>query len=420
MLTWLSHTVRGACMGIADAIPGVSGGTMALILGIYPRLIDAVGSLGPTTVRRVFSGAFWRRALTGATDPEALGEGPVDLEVRRVLFLAFLGVGMAAAIIVGSRVIPSLLDRYPAQMRGFFFGLVLCSVSVPLRMIHERRWTDYTTLLVAGVLTWLLLAGSARTDLNARGSVDLVLAEAPATEVVLDPARFFVSSPGPNGGPDVVFGPLAPVRIEAEQTRVTVPLVARMAGEWGNLPSGSIREVRGAPEGATVIQTSPTAGGRNPSTAVLFSAGFVAISAMVLPGISGSFILLLFGLYHYVTHSLRMALFEGDPTAVSTVVTVLIAIVAGLLTITRVIKLMLARYQRLTLAALSGLMIGSLRMLWPFTRVAADGRVRNVVPESLDHGVLMVTLTFLVGAVAVLLLERVASAGSTTESAVHS
>ena len=115
--------LRGVAIGLANIIPGVSGGTMALILGIYERLITAIGNLGSSTLKAPFRGL------------SALKE-----ELRRTdaLLLFLLAVGALGIIVAVARVMPYLLDNQHDPTYGFFFGLVLVSVIVPYRMIKKK------------------------------------------------------------------------------------------------------------------------------------------------------------------------------------------------------------------------------------------------------------------------------------------
>ncbi|NNF27171.1 MAG: DUF368 domain-containing protein, partial [Gemmatimonadetes bacterium] len=91
MKLWLTNAGRGLLMGLSDSIPGVSGGTIALILGIYPRLIEALGSLRSATLGRLLKADTWRRVARGFKDPDTLDSGPDDQEIFHLLFLASLG-----------------------------------------------------------------------------------------------------------------------------------------------------------------------------------------------------------------------------------------------------------------------------------------------------------------------------------------
>lgn len=406
MKTWLTNAGRGILMGLSDSIPGVSGGTIALILGIYPRLIEALGSLRAATLGRLFKAETWRRAATGFKDPGALDSGADDREIFHLLFLGSLGIGAVLAIVTGARYIPVLLDVYPAQMRGLFLGLVLASVVIPVRMMKVRDTVMWGIIVAATLVTLWFVGLPEGTGGNARGVVDVSF-PAPVDEALtLGPQSLTLLTAGVEGGRGVAFGPAQSLTVPPGATDLEVPVVARMAGQAGNLPPGSIIDIRGTvPEGTRVIQSEATEGGVNPGLWFIFLGGMLAISAMMLPGISGSFVLLLLGLYHYVTHSLGEALFSQDMSAGMVVVTMVSAIGIGLLTFSRVLRWLFAREPDRTLAVLVGLMLGSLRKLWPFVELAPDGREILRPPPGVDSLTISVLLTFALGCGLVLAFE---------------
>ena len=150
MKHWLGNSLRGVCMGVADVIPGVSGGTVALVLGIYPRLVGAVGSVGPGMLRRILQRPFRSLVREGFGDPGRLGDSSDGVQAGHILLLASVVAGVAPAIAVGAQVLPPLLSAHPEQMRGLFLGLVAASVTIPARQIRHRS-----------LRRWLLAAGAA-------------------------------------------------------------------------------------------------------------------------------------------------------------------------------------------------------------------------------------------------------------------
>jgi uncharacterized membrane protein len=319
---WFATTLRGVCMGIADIIPGVSGGTLALILGIYERFVGAVSAIGPGMLLAVFSREFWRRFAAGLKKPGAQGDDVVGRYAGHALFLSFLLVGIAFAFAVGAKVIPRLLDLYPAPMKGFFFGLVLASIRIPFRMMKRRGAVHVVTVIIAAIATWLFVGLPLDSSERARGDVVVALS-APAAEGTVLSREGLVLMTALHGGEnekhEVVFGPTHDIPVPTGATEVTVPVVARMAGTVANVQGGAIQVIHRGPAGATVSQAQPMQGGVDPSLIWIFIAGCIAISAMVLPGISGSFVLLMFGLYHYMTFTLRSLLYDRDPAAVTVV-----------------------------------------------------------------------------------------------------
>lgn len=258
--------VRGLAMGAADIVPGVSGGTIALIAGIYERLINALSSVGPNLwqVFRQEGGikgliAVWRQ---------------VD-----ATFLLFLLIGIATSLATLAGVIKHLLDNQPLMIWSFFFGLVIATVFLLLSEI--KRWN------IGRALLFLLGVAS-----------------------------------------------------------------------------------------AVIISSLPLMN-TTPSLPYLFVAGAIAICAMILPGISGSFILLLMGAYDTVleaVHTLNFAI----------IFTLVAGMATGLLLFTRMLKWLLSRYYQATLALLIGFIAGSLVKVWPWKTDALgtlnSEAIYNVMP----------------------------------------
>ena len=124
--------LRGLAMGFADVIPGVSGGTLALILGIYVRFIDAIKSVNFRWIAPML-----RWAVTGFKR-EGRDEALRDLLSIHWSFLIPLGAGIVGSFGVGSVVVPFLMDRFPAPTAAFFTGLILASIAVPIREMPKR------------------------------------------------------------------------------------------------------------------------------------------------------------------------------------------------------------------------------------------------------------------------------------------
>lgn len=407
MKHWLANALRGVCMGVADVIPGVSGGTVALILGIYPKLIDAVGSVGTEMARQIRRHPFRSLVREGLRDPGRLAESSQGVQAGHVLLLASVVAGVVPAIAVGAQILPPLLSSHPEQMRGLFLGLVAASVTIPARRI--RRRSPHRWLLAAGAaaLTAWFVGLPEPSTRRAGGVVTLEFTGPVAAELRLTPRNLTLRAPGEGARPDIEYGLRASRTVPGDATTLEVEIVARMAGGAGNLPPGSIRDWDGPAEISAVIQREALAGGRDPSLVYVFAGGALAISAMVLPGISGSFVLLLLGLYHFVLHSLALVLRHGDPGGAAVVLIMLAAVATGLLTFSRVLKHLFARWRGATLAVLVGLMAGSLRKLWPFVEHAAGGREVMTMPGAGDPEVLSVGLMFCAGVAAVLLLDAV-------------
>lgn len=242
-------------MGMAEVVPGVSGGTIAFVTGIYEQLLEAISSVGPGLLPIYRSGgvrAVWREV-----------QGP---------FLVNLLVGMAAGLVVGVFAVSYFLEAYPPVVWALFFGLILASV-----------W-----YIGRQVAPWSL-----------------------------------------------------------------VEVVALLAGTGIAL---------------AIVLGTPSAG--NTALWFVFVSGVIAISALLLPGVSGSFILLLLGMYSYVVPSVKAAL-TGSFDALGVVAVFALGCLFGLATFSRVLSWLFRAYPQPTLALLTGFMLGSLYKLWPWRYAVA-------------------------------------------------
>ena len=237
-------TMKGLAMGAADVVPGVSGGTIAFISGIYEELIDSINNinLGALKVlRKEGVKSFWNH-------------------VNGTFFL-FLFAGIIISIASLAKVVTYFLDVHPVLIWSFFFGLIIASVFLIGKTI--KKWS------VGVIITLLIGAGIA----------------------------FYISS---------------------------IESVASVEAKWYILLSGAL-----------------------------------AICAMILPGISGSFILVLLGTYHIVLDAIK----SKD---LMTIGLFAIGCLVGLLTFARVLKYLFKHFKELTIALLTGFMIGSLYKVWPW------------------------------------------------------
>lgn len=289
---------RGFVMGSADVVPGVSGGTMAFILGIYEELIDSI--------RAAARPPFWK-ALVGLRIGEAL-------KAVNAGFLIALLSGILLAVLSLAKGLEWLLENQPVYLWSFFFGLVLASVWTVSKRIP--RWSPQ--------LIGALLVGAV--------------------------------------GAYIVVG--------------LVPLQT--------------------PESAWY----------------LFLSGALAICAMILPGISGSFILVLLGKYQFILGAVN----DRD---LMTIAIVGAGAVVGIVTFAQVLGWLFKRYHDLAVAVLIGLMVGSLRKIWPWKEVLATITDRhgaliptveaNILPATFGSEVLIALGLAILGFVLVLLLDKLAN-----------
>jgi putative membrane protein len=249
----------GVAMGAADVVPGVSGGTMAFILGIYDELLSSIKSFNLELVKLLLKGRF--------------RDGLEHVNWR---FLVSLGCGLGGTIVSLAHVITWLLDHHPVLLFSFFFGLVLASIVSVSTHVH-----------------W-------------------------------NPAMFATCA----------------------------------LGAWGAYQ---------------IVRLVPMDMPNDPFT--LFWSGAIAIMAMILPGISGSFLLFILGQYRFVLEAVKR--FD-----VLTLIPFVLGIAIGIMAFSRVLTWLLHHYRRVTITLLVGFMIGSLWKIWPFRVVleSATNPKGEVVP----------------------------------------
>lgn len=264
--------LKGACMGIADVIPGVSGGTIAFMLGIYEDLIKAIKSFDIAVLRLLLKGRF----------KEAL-----DFVAWR--FLGALFFGIAGSIVLLSKPISWLLTNFPVLVNAFFFGLILMTVPIIGRTL--KLWKPSLVLV------------------------------------------FLLSTAG------------------------TYFLVQMVPAE--------------TPEAAWFI----------------FLSGAIAICAMILPGISGAFILLLLGKYQYILEAVHQR-------EIAVLLIFIAGMAVGILSFVRILEWLFRHFHDLTIAVLTGFVLGSLNKIWPWKEVLEsvmtdEGKVMviremNTLPPAMD------------------------------------
>jgi putative membrane protein len=287
---------KGAAMGAADVVPGVSGGTVAFITGIYDELLKTIASLPRAGIAAVKG--RWKEAWR-------LANG---------WFLPVLLGGIAFSVVSLARLVSYLLEAHPIPIWSFIFGLVLVSCYVVAREVPQWRFGPVAGLLFGVAFGWWITVAS--------------------------------------------------------------PI------QWG---------------------TDPVS---------LFAAGAIAISAMILPGLSGSFILVLLGIYPFVlsaVHSFDLPVLAVFASGCA----------FGLLSFSHVLRWLLARWRTPTLTILTGIMLGSLNKVWPWSlEESADtdtlAQVANVSPwhfeehSGTDPQLLVALLAALLGVTIVLGIERIA------------
>jgi putative membrane protein len=295
--------LKGVAMGSADVVPGVSGGTIAFISGIYERLLNAIRSANSTALKLLLTGRIkelWQH-IDGT-------------------FLVVLLSGIGTSVLGLSKLILYLLANHPEMLWSFFFGLIIASALLVAKSV--KQWNAAAIIaLVTGVIIayWVTIA---------------VPVETPT---------------------DLWF---------------------------------------------------------------IFLSGAIAICAMILPGISGSFILLLMSKYEYIIRSLTELNFK-------VIITFALGCVTGLLSFSHVLHWLLKRYHDLAIALLMGFMVGSLNKVWPWKQVIEyytdrHGKLKPIVETNIlptqyleltgkEPMLTVCILLCIVGFVVVYLIEKAAS-----------
>ncbi len=290
--------LKGFAMGLADIVPGVSGGTVAFITGIYDRLIASISSVNTTFLKLILSFKIKE-----------------SLEHINFKFLAPLLFGIGIAIISMSRVMHFLMNNYAVQTWSLFFGLIIASIIYIGKQIDDIKSPKNIMSLVSGVVVGV-------------GVVSLIPVETPSSPLYL------------------------------------------------------------------------------------FFSGAIAICAMILPGISGSFLLLILGKYAFITGALKSP-FVGDNLFSIGVFS--IGCLVGILSFSKLLNYLLKHYRNTMMACLTGFMIGSLKKIWPWKEVLESKVIRgktyvlseaNIIPHKLDATVLTALGLMIFGFILVFAIER--------------
>ena len=387
---------KGVCMGVADIIPGVSGGTLALILGIYTELVNTLKGLHLRWLPALWA---WIRSGFGTPEGRELLEA---FDEMNVWFLLVLGAGISGAVIVGGLVLPPLLENYPEVMRALFFGLIAASVWIPFRMVEQRSWKVAVAIGVGiGAGLWMGWTATA-PDRVYHAGINWVSYEAEDDERLEQITRRGLSSwPG-----DQVFW-----ADENHALRTALELAypdrnfEAPSSDQEMVVDPEIAAERSSSYNELVVPKGTSVEIPQPVLWYIFLAGMIMVCAMILPGISGSYLLLILGVYFFMLNTLRTLLrgvpqFDVAPTAMLFVAVFMAGAIIGLLTFARVMSWMLERVRALTIGLLVGLMVGGLRGIWPF-RQLDDGVVVNTLPEAMDATVMAVMVAALAGAVVV-------------------
>lgn len=310
---YLIITLKGLAMGAADVVPGVSGGTIAFISGIYQELIDSINNVNISVLK-----TLKKDGLKAAWE-----------QVNGSFLLALL-TGIGISILTFSKIITHLLETQPILVWSFFFGLIIASITLIWKEITSWKLVDILFLLIGITIS------------------------------------YYITIARPVSSPD---------------------------SYW-----------------------------------YLFLSGFIAIIAMILPGISGAFILLLMGSYETVIGTIN-TFREGLTTANSEILIqallklgiFALGCIIGLKSFSKVLHWMFAHHKNTTLTLLVGFMIGSLNKVWPWkqvleTRINSHGEVvpyidKSILPQNFDGDpkIVMAIVLAILGFVLIFGMEKMAS-----------
>lgn len=294
MNQFFSNFLKGVGIGTANVIPGVSGGTIALLTGIFERLIDALKSLNLTAFKLFFSGKF--KEFAEHTD---------------LKFLISVGCGVVAAILTVARVFEYLFEHHPIYLWGFFFGMILTSIYYVGITIEKWNWKVVLSFIIGTAIALLIAFGK------------------PAHE--------------------------------------------------------------------------------NDNLLYLLICGAVATCSMILPGLSGSFVLVLMGNYQLIMID------AVNDLNLKILIPVAIGGVVGLLAFSHILSWIFKKFRDITIALLTGFILGSMPIIWPWknkiiTMIGSE-ELRTgydyYLPE-MDMHFAITLVIILIGAAIIVLTERLA------------
>jgi putative membrane protein len=274
----------GLTMGIADLVPGVSGGTIAFVFGIYDELLYSIKLITGQVPKLILTGDF-KKAIS----------------LMPFSFLIPLGLGLVSSIFGFVKIVSYLLEKHPTLLWSFFFGLVLGSVCIISRRITKWKISYILLLMLGFILTFVI-----------------------------------VGLPSFNG---------------------------------------------------------------NESLIAVFATGAIAITAMILPGISGSLIMVIFGQYNLIINAVAERNFTF-------LIIFAIGAIVGLALFVRLLTWLMKNHHSAVITFLIGVMIGSLRQVWPWQDVNINGIVTNVFPP-INLSVFWPIMLAIIGFIIVFVLERI-------------
>ncbi len=294
MNQFFSNLLKGIGIGTANVIPGVSGGTIALLTGIFERLIDSLKSFNLTAIKLLFSGKF--KEFAKYTD---------------LIFLCSVGCGVLIAILSVARIFDYLFEHHPIYLWSFFFGLILTSIYYVGITIEKWDWKVVLSFIIGTAIALFIAFGK------------------PAKE--------------------------------------------------------------------------------NDNLIYLLICGVVATCSMILPGLSGSFVLVLMGNYQLIMID------AVNDLNLKILIPVIIGGVVGLIAFSHVLSWIFKKYRNITIALLTGFILGSMPIIWPWKNTVITIVGNEEITTGYDYFLPEMNIQFaialviiLIGASIIVLTEKIA------------
>jgi len=363
MLLWLKEIFSGFVVGIANIIPGVSGGTLLFLLGLYERTINAINNIKPGALKTLMRGSRGKTRVSGLRRNSFMEEA----NVLGFPFLARLLIGAGAAILLLSGLMKYLLDKQFTNTFAFFFGLIAVSAALSVKMLNKIKPILIVHFIV-GVAVTVCVTTAVDPAVSARQKSEHYRS-------VLEGNAGGSSSVKSTGIPGQARNDGVSQQRQRQNTSSGTKKSSNVPAK--NTPAKSGKDGKSSAEINNKGNTTHAAArpqrlkyaGRYTPYELAFGAfaGAVAISAMILPGLSGSLVLILMGQYYEVISAISgLKSLQLDYFAFLTAVG--LGMIVGILAFARVIKFVFERFYNGTVAALIGLTAGSLYALWPFKK----------------------------------------------------
>lgn len=357
---WLWQIFCGMCMGAADLVPGISGGTIAFIMGIYQGLIDSLKTLNPLNFapllklnfRKFFDNIAWE-------------------------FLSALVLGASISFLLFAEAFDYILNHedYRVYLYSGFMGLILGSAIFCARQVKAWKAPQWTALIAGGIIAYAL-TGSRLVEPELAEDYGVYI----PIEKVMNPRNKEIDNY--QTGDQILSG-------------VSHKTLSAMLAKGIVSPTTPVYTPKNEPKG-TVGEFVEEVYQASRINLAMVACGAIAICAMLLPGISGSYLLTILGAYPTVIAALAdlsksIKQFSFDTDAFFVLFSLAIGIVMGAIMFARVLSWLLKNYYDSTIAMLIGFMLGALRTVWPFWTYAYE-----LLPLRLEKGpqIIVVDPTF--------------------------